>query len=126
MNNGRRVTVRLGDEEAEVVRGTASALGVTESEVMRLALAALADRLPDGVTERATAAPVSRDVVEMRDALDRAVAGIRRIGVNVNQVVRMAHVAGWSDDVVPEVRELPGAIDELVSFVQEAVVDVGK
>lgn len=126
MSNGRRVTVRLGDEEAGVVRGTASALGVTESEVMRLALAALAGRLPDGVTERATAAPVSREVVEMRDALDRAVAGIRRIGVNVNQVVRMAHVAGWSDDVVTEVRELPGAIDELVSFVQEAVGDVGK
>lgn len=126
MSNGRRVTVRLGDEEAEVVRGTASALGVTESEVMRLALTALAGRLPDDVTERATAAPVSREVVEMRDALDRAVAGIRRIGVNVNQVVRMAHVAGWSDDVVTEVRELPGAIDELVSFVQEAVGDVGK
>lgn len=126
MSNGRRVTVRLGDEEAEVVRGTASALGVTESEVMRLALAALADGLPDGVTERATAAPVSLEVVEMRDALDRALAAIRRIGVNINQVVRMAHVAGWSDDVVPRVRELPGVIDDLVSFVQEAVGDVGK
>lgn len=126
MSNGRRVTVRLGDEEAEVVRGTASALGVTESEVLRLALTALAGRLPDDVTERATAAPVSQEVVEMRDALDHVLAAIRRIGVNINQVVRMAHVAGWSDDVVPRVRELPGVIDELVSFVQEAVGDVGK
>lgn len=126
MSNGRRVTVRLGDEEAEVVRGTASALGVTESEVLRLALTALAGRLPDDVTERATAAPVSREVVEMRDALDHVLAAIRRIGVNINQVVRMAHVAGWSDDVVPRVRELPGVIDDLVSYVQEAVDDVRK
>lgn len=126
MSNGRRVTVRLGDEEAEVVRGTASALGVTESEVLRLALTALAGRLPDDVTERATAAPVSQEVVEMRDALDRALAAIRRIGVNINQVVRMAHVMGWSGDVVPRVRELPGVIDDLVSYVQEAVDDVRK
>lgn len=125
MSNGRRVTVRLGDEEAEVVRGTASALGVTESEVLRLALTALAGRLPDDVTERATAAPVSREVVEMRDA-DRALAAIRRIGVNINQVVCMAHVMGWSDDVVPGLCEIPDAVDELDKYVRKAVDDVGK
>ncbi|QRP21834.1 MobC family plasmid mobilization relaxosome protein [Corynebacterium macginleyi] len=126
MSNGRRVTVRLGDAEAEVVRGTASALGVTESEVMRLALTALAGRLPDDVTERATAAPVSREVVEMRDALDRALAAICRIGVNINQIVRMAHVMGWSDDVVPGLREIPDAVDGLAKYVGKAVDDVGK
>ena len=125
MSNGRRVTVRLGDEEAGVVRGTASALGVTESEVLRLALTALAGRLPDDVTERATAAPVSREVVEMRDA-DRALAAIRRIGVNINQVVCMAHVMGWSDDVVPGLCEIPDAVDELDKYVRKAVDDVGK
>lgn len=126
MNDGRRLTVRLSDREDELVRSTASALGVTDSEVIRLGLAALAGRFPIGVTERSAANPVPREVVEMREALDRVVAGIRRVGVNVNQVVRMAHVAGWSDDVVPRVRELPGVIDDLVADVLEAVDDVGK
>lgn len=126
MNDGRRMTVRLSDREDELVRSTATALDVTDSEVIRLALAALAGRFPIGVTERSAANPVPREVVEMREALDRVVAGIRRIGVNVNQVVRMAHVNGWTDEDIPGLRELSGVIDELVVFVQEAVDDVGK
>lgn len=126
MNDGRRMTVRLSDREDELVRSTATALGVTDSEVIRLALAALAGRFPIGVTERSAANPVPREVVEMREALDRVVAGIRRIGVNVNQAIRMAHVNGWTDEDIPGLRELPDVIDGLVVFVQEAVDDVGK
>lgn len=126
MNDGRRMTVRLSDREDELVRSTATALGVTDSEVIRLALAALAGRFPIGVTERSAANPVPREVVEMREALDRVVAGIRRIGVNVNQAIRMAHVNGWTDEDIPGLRELPDVIDGLVVFVHEAVDDVGK
>lgn len=126
MNDCRRMTVRLSDREDALVRSIASSLGVTDSEVIRLGLAGLAGRFPIGVTERYAAKPVPREVVEMREALDRVVAGIRRIGVNVNQVVRMAHVNGWTDEDIPGLRELPGVIDELVAHVLEAVDDVGK
>lgn len=126
MNDGRRMTVRLSDREDGLVRSTAMALGVTDSEVIRLALAGLAGRFPIGVTERSAAEPVPREVVEMREALDRVVAGIRRIGVNVNQVVRMAHVNGWTDEDIPGLRELPGVVDRMDVFVREAVDDVGK
>lgn len=121
MNNGRRMTVRLGDSEDEVVRSTASALGVTDSEVVRLAIIAMADRLPVGVGEQVAAPPVPPEVVELREALDRLVAEVRRVGVNINQIVRICHVNGWSDDELPGLLGVPGVIDDLVGHVREAV-----
>ena len=117
MNNGRRMTVRLGDSEDEVVRSTASALGVTDSEVVRLAIIAMADRLPVGVGEQVAAPPVPPEVVELREAL----AEVRRVGVNINQIVRICHVNGWSDDELPGLLGVPGVIDDLVGHVREAV-----
>ena len=121
MNNGRRMTVRLGDSEDEVVRSTASALGVTDSEVVRLAIIAMADRLPVGVGEQVAAPPVPPEVVELREALDRLVAEVCRVGVNINQIVRICHVNGWSDDELPGRLGVPGVIDDLVGHVREAV-----
>lgn len=121
MNNGRRMTVRLGDSEDEVVRSTASALGVTDSEVVRLAIIAMADRLPVGVGEQVAAPPVPPEVVELREALDRLVAEVCRVGVNINQIVRICHVNGCSDDELPGLLGVPGVIDDLVGHVREAV-----
>ena len=121
MNNGRRMTVRLGDSEDEVVRSTASALGVTDSEVVRLAIIAMADRLPVGVGEQVAAPPVPPEVVELREALDRLVAEVCRVGVNINQIVRICHVNVWSDDELPGLLGVPGVIDDLVGHVREAV-----
>lgn len=126
MNNKRRMTVRLGDSEDEVVRSTASALGVTDSEAVRLAITALADRLPVGVREQVAAPPVPPEVVELRDALDRLVVEVRRVGVNINQIVRVCHVKGWADDELPGLFGVPGVIDDLVDHVQEAVDRVGE
>lgn len=126
MNNKRRMTVRLGDSEDEVVRSTASALGVTDSEAVRLAITALADRLPVGVREQVAAPPVPPEVVELRDALDRLVVEVRRVGVNINQIVRVCHVKGWTDDELPGLLGVPGVIDDLVDHVQEAVDRVGE
>lgn len=119
------MTVRLGGDEDEVVRGVASALGITDSEVVRLSIRTLADRLPVGVAERAAAPPVSRDVVEMRNSLDRVVAEIRRVGTNVNQIVRVCHINGWTSDDLPGLCEVPSAIDELVDHVGGVVGRVG-
>lgn len=126
MNDKRRMTVRLGDGENEVIRGVASALGVTDSEVIRLAIRALADRLPDGVAERVAAPPVPPEVVEMRSSLDRLVAEVRRVGVNINQIVRVSHVNGWTDEDLPALRSVPGVLSQLVDHVQEVVGNVGK
>lgn len=126
MNDKRRMTVRLGDDEGDVIRKVASALGVTDSEVVRLAIRALADRLPDGVAERVAAPPVPPELVEMRSSLDRLVAEVRRVGVNVNQIVRVSHVNGWTDDDLPGLRGLPGVLSQLVDHVQEVVGNVGK
>lgn len=125
MNDGRRMTVRLGDFEVEVIRSVSEALAVTESEAVRLAITALADKLPAGVGERLAAPPVPREVVEMRDALDRLVLEVRRVGVNLNQIVRMSHVNGWTDDELPALAVVPGLIDGLVNDVTEEVRDVG-
>ena len=121
MNNGRRMTVRLGGAEDEVVRGTASALGVTDSEAVRLAIIALADRLPVGVGEQVAAPPVPPEVVELRRALDRLVVEVRCVGVNINQIVRVCHVNGWTDDELPGLLGVPGVIDDLVGHVRKAV-----
>lgn len=125
MNDGRRMTVRLGDFEAEVIRSIAEALDVTDSEAVRLAITALADKLPAGVGERLEGPPVPSEVVEMRDALDRLVLEVRRVGVNINQIVRMAHVNGWTDDDLPGLLPVPGVLDGLVDVVTGAVRDVG-
>lgn len=126
MKNGRRMTVRLGDTEDEVIHGVASSLGITDSEAVRLAILALPDRLPVGVAERAAAPPVPREVVVMRDSLDRLVTEVRRVGVNVNQIVRVCHVNGWSESDLPGLREVPGVIDGLVDHIREVVDDVGE
>lgn len=125
MNDGRRMTVRLGDFEAEVIRSIAEALDVTDSEAVRLTITALADKLPAGVGERLAGPPVPSEVVEMRDALDRLVLEVRRVGVNINQIVRMAHVNGWTDDDLPGLLAVPGVLDGLVDVVTGAVRDVG-
>lgn len=125
MNDGRRMTVRLGDFEAEVIRSIAEALDVTDSEAVRLAITALADKLPAGVGERLADPPVPSEVVEMRDALDRLVLEVRRVGVNINQIVRMAHVNGWTDDDLPGLLAVPDVLDGLVNVVTGAVRNVG-
>lgn len=126
MNDKRRMTVRLGDSEDEVIRGVASALGVTDSEAVRLAIHALADRLPVGVAERMAAPPVPPEVMEMWSSLDRLVTEVRRVGVNVNQIVRVSHVNGWTDENLPGLRAVPGVLSKLVDHVREVVDDVGK
>lgn len=126
MNNGRRITVRLSDVEDEVIRSIATALDVTDSEAVRLAIIALADRLPAGIGERLATPPVPREVVEMRDALDRVLTEIRRIGVNLNQIVRMCHVNGWTDEDLPDLLAVPGVVDGLVRNICKEVSNVGK
>ena len=126
MKNERRMTVRLGDIEDEVIRGVASALGVTDSEAVRLAILALADRLPVGVAERVAAPPVPPEVVEMKCSLDRLVAEVQRVGVNVNQIVRACHVNGWTDEDLSGLCEVLVTVSELVDHVREVVNDVGK
>lgn len=125
MNDGRRMTVRLGDFEAEVIRSIAEALDVTDSEAVRLTITALADKLPSGVGERLAGPPVPSEVVEMREALDRLVLEVRRVGVNINQIVRMAHVNGWTDDDLPGLLAVPDVLDGLVDVVTGAVRNVG-
>lgn len=124
MNNGRRMTVRLGDFEDEVIRSISTALDVTDSEAIRLAVNAMADRLPPGIGQRLIAPPVSREVVELREALDRVVMEVRRVGVNVNQIVRVCHVNGWADDDASGVLAIPAVIDDLVEVLTKAVADV--
>ncbi|MCS4491548.1 hypothetical protein [Corynebacterium sp. ES2715-CONJ3] len=96
------------------------------SEAVRLAILALSKRLLVGTAERAVVALVPRDVVEMRNSLDRMVAEVRRVSVNVNQIVRMWHVKGWTENDLPGLSTVLQVIAGLVYHFKEMVDHVGQ
>jgi len=83
--SSRRVAARFDPADAAVLDGLAARLGLSPSAVLRAGVAALAAEV-DG-----RRAPVPGPPTATEQALARVGMDVRRIGINVNQVVRKIH-----------------------------------
>lgn len=93
---GRRVTVRLTDDEWEEVDALCTRHGLRPSAVLRAGVDALRNRVPAATV---AAPPAATDVM--------LVKAVNRLGNNVNQLTRKAHQQGVDDAV------LDGILDEM-------------
>ena len=120
--SSQRISVRLNERESALVSYISASLGVSTSEVVRIALSGLSERVPPGFEERMAAGPQEPSVAsEISPHLDRVSAEICRVGVNVNQAVRAGHLHGWTGRDFERVCALPAQLDELDDFVRQEV-----
>ena len=82
----KRLTLRLDSEQWNVVSEVAKRVNLTPAEVMRGAIHTLSDRLPRGWSERINDPPES-----FQNDVRRLWKEINQIGVNINQLTRLAH-----------------------------------
>ena len=82
----KRLTLRLDSEQWNVVSEVAKRVNLTPAEVMRGAIHTLSDRLPRGWSERINDPPES-----FQNDVRRLWKEINQIGVNINQLTRVAH-----------------------------------
>lgn len=111
----KSVTVRLDDHRNDFVDALAPLLGCTKSDVVRVALDALENKLPTGVVEAVVRPSLSEGDKRL---LSSARLAVDRVGVNVNQLARVAHRQGAvDDDLIVEWRralmQLHRVIDEI-------------
>ena len=85
----KRLTLRLNAEQWEVVSEVAKRTNLTPAEVMRGAIYTLSDRLPRGWAERMNDPPE-----DFQNDVRRLWKEINSIGVNINQLSRLAHTSG--------------------------------
>lgn len=110
---GRKLTLRLSESQRERIDKRAEAMGISASGLARAVILDFIegkDHLPTALTKRYTGAGVelSEDVVELRKDL-------RRVGVNLNQVARIANRdRRVSISVSEELREVRGVLDEIL------------
>jgi len=82
---GRRVTVRLGDEELAAIELAAGRAGLTPTGFV-------------GAAARGAAGPAAAESREALSELMAARAAVRRFGVNVNQAVAALNATGEAPD----------------------------
>lgn len=112
----KRLTLRLNAEQWHVVSEVAKRANMTPAEVMRGAIHTLSDRLPRGWAERMNDPPE-----EFQNDVRRLWKEINSIGVNINQLVRLAHMSGDAELVgimlhaQEELRRLKRVVSKYVS-----------
>ena len=112
--SGKKLTMRLTEKQRERIDARARAMSISASAFGRAVILDFLegkDAVPTALTKRYTGQGVelSEDVVELRKDL-------RRIGVNLNQLTRIAN----RDRRVPitvheELRDVRGVLDEILS-----------
>lgn len=85
----KRLTLRLNAEQWHVVSEVAKRTNLAPAEVMRGAIHALSGRLPRGWAERMNDPPE-----DFQNDVRRLWKEINSIGVNINQLTRLAHTSG--------------------------------
>ncbi|MGO3330754.1 hypothetical protein [Brevibacterium aurantiacum] len=125
-NKNRRMTVRIGSDEDEIVRSVSSSLGVSESEAVRLSIRSLGSRVSSTVDERLSSRPVAPEVTELHEVTDLFVSEVRRVGANLNQAVRAGHINGWTADDLDPIRKAIMHLDVVMDQVRSAVDDVSQ
>lgn len=108
MKTVRRFTVRLDQEQAELMEVLQERTELSAAEVVRLALTVLDGRLPP------------RAIAPSMSAQDRAVLAahtgqLQRAGNLFNQAVKSAHIAGWDSDCVEQVMAGARAVEEALA-----------
>lgn len=90
----QRMTVRLRDDRAEAIKTLATASQKSRSEVVRLAVDALVERLPPHALKEAVRPTWKTSDIEVFRSVRLA---LRRVGNNVNQIARKLHIDGVVD-----------------------------
>ena len=101
-------TCRLNKERADYVRELADRLELPAAEVVRLALDVLTERVPPSLFDELRELPP-----QTRQELARLTQEVNRIGVNVNQLVRVANAVAADalfDERDPDLNEVKGAL----------------
>lgn len=112
----KRLTLRLDAEQWQIVSEVARRANLTPAEVMRGAIYTLSDRLPRGWSKRMNDPPE-----DFRNDVRRLYKEINSVGVNINQLARLAHTSGDAElrgvmrDVLEELRQLGKDVDEYVN-----------
>lgn len=113
-------SVRWTGEEWEFIKALAARSGESCSEVVRLAVEALRGRLPAGALEDVVRPTWSE---EDRQLLRSTQLEVNRIGVNVNQLVRLGHREGFSA-LVQEVRDPHKPFNQAIPALRGAATDL--
>lgn len=115
-----RLTVRLNPDYQDAIERLATLSGFSKSEVVRLAIDTLVGRLPAGALD---------DVVRPtwteadRQLLRATQLEVNRIGVNLNQLVRLGHREGFSA-LVQEVRDPHKPFTQAIPALRGAAADL--
>ena len=111
--SGKKLTMRLTEAQRKLLDSRANAMGISVSGLGRAVILDFLegeDHVPTALTKdyTGTGVELSEDVVELRKDL-------RRVGVNLNQLTRIAN----RDQRVPitvheELRDVRGVLDEIL------------
>lgn len=113
----KRLTLRLNDEQWHVVSEVAKRTNLTPAEVMRGSIHALSDRLPRGWAERMNDPPEA-----FQNDVRRLWKEINSVGVNINQLTRLANTSGDAELVSlvyqaqADLRQLKEAVSDFVRY----------
>lgn len=113
----KRLTLRLNAEQWHIVSEVAKRTNLTPAEVMRGAIYTLSDRLPRGWSERMNDPPE-----DFQNDVRRLWKEMNGIGVNINQLARLAHMSGDAElvdimlNVQQELRRLGEVVDGYVRY----------
>lgn len=112
-----RFTCRLDGARADYVRVLSDRLGLSAAEVVRLSLDVVTERVPPKVFDELKELPP-----ETRRGIEKLTREVNRVGVNVNQAVRVINSRVVSE-LVDEDVDGDGGEDEDGDDVSEGVVD---
>ncbi len=110
---GRRVTVRLGDEELAAIEAAAGRAGLTPTGFVGAAALAAAS---------GAAGPAAGESREALSELMAARAAVRRFGVNVNQAVAALNATGEAPDWLGQAVEATARAVARVDAAAEALM----
>lgn len=107
----KRLTLRLNAEQWHIISEVAKRTNLTPAEVMRGAIHTLSDCLPPGWAGRMNDPPE-----DFQNDVRRLWKEINSIGVNINQLARLAHMSGATDlmDIVLHTQEELRRLNEVV------------
>lgn len=111
------LSVRVSDDLHTDIGAICARSGMTPSQVVRLALVALMDRVPNAAL-RQCAVPA-----EVRASIGDLTREVRRVGVNLNQVLTVAHLAGADAGFLAEIGAVLSDLQALPEMVSEAVIN---
>lgn len=123
-NEGARLTVRLDDQLNGALTDIADRYGLSKSVLVRKAIAG---GLEGYAVHKGLSAKqydeVRKQVFESQQVLGDLEVQIQRIGINLNQLTRLAHSEGLDDDEEEELLQVMRDAIEQVAMARESCAD---